>query len=109
MIIGMSRTTGQPVHGVAYLVQCIEDVLTTPLGSRRMRPEYGSSIRQMVDLPMNEGWKSAVQAETVRALSRWIPTFKLSSAQVVSVLNGTISFTVKGQYLGDNVTLQVSA
>ena len=28
-----------------------------------MRPEYGSKLRRMVDMPVSEGWKSAVQAE----------------------------------------------
>ncbi|ASC88752.1 GPW/gp25 family protein, partial [Pseudomonas fragi] len=36
-------------------------------------PEYGSTLRRFVDLPVNEGWKSAVQAEVARALGRWEP------------------------------------
>ncbi|MED5608491.1 GPW/gp25 family protein [Pseudomonas sp. JH-2] len=108
-MIGMDRRTGQPLSGLAHLKQSIEDILSTPLGSRRMRPEYGSRLRRMVDLPVNEGWKSAVQAEAARALRRWEPRISLQSVQVKSVVGGRIVFLLRGQYLGDDLTVEVSA
>lgn len=108
-MIGMDRRTGQPLSGVAHLRQSIEDILGTPLGSRRMRPEYGSRLRRMVDLPVNEGWKSAVQAEVARALGRWEPRLKLQRVQVVAVVGGRVSFVLTGQYLGEGVSLEVTA
>lgn len=106
-MIGMDRRTGQPLSGLAHLKQSIEDILTTPLGSRRMRPEYGSRLRRMVDLPVTEGWKGAVQAEVARAIGRWEPRIRLQSAQVVSVLGGNVTFLLRGVYLGDDVALEV--
>ena len=38
-LIGMSRDSGQALTGIAHLKQSIRDILSTPLGSRRMRPE----------------------------------------------------------------------
>lgn len=108
-MIGMDRETGAPLSGTAHLQQSVGDILTTPLGSRRMRPEYGSKLRRMVDLPVNEGWKSAVQAEVARALGRWEPRLKLQTVRVVSVLNGRITLRLQGIYLGDSVTLEVAA
>lgn len=108
-MIGMDRRTGQPLSGVAHLRQSIEDILGTPLGSRRMRPEYGSRLRRMVDLPVNDGWKSAVQAEVARALGRWEPRLKLQRVQVVAVVGGRVSFALTGQHLGESVTLEVTA
>jgi phage baseplate assembly protein W len=107
-LIGMDRRTGQPLSGVAHLRQSIEDILTTPLGSRRMRPEYGSQLRRYVDLPVNQGWKSAVQAEVARALGRWEPRLKLERVRVVSVLDGQVSLALSGRYLGDDMLLEVS-
>ncbi|MEE2577407.1 phage baseplate protein, partial [Pseudomonas aeruginosa] len=43
-MIGMDRRSGLPLSGLAHLKQSVEDNLTTPLGSRRMRPEYGSKL-----------------------------------------------------------------
>ncbi len=87
-MIGLDRRTGQPLSGVAHLKQSIEDILTTPLGTRRMRPEYGSKLRRLVDLPVNDGWKSAVQAEVARALGRWEPRLRLERVRVVAVMGG---------------------
>ncbi|MUJ04991.1 phage baseplate protein [Pseudomonas aeruginosa] len=108
-MIGLDRRTGQPLSGVAHLKQSIEDILTTPLGTRRMRPEYGSKLRRLVDLPVNDGWKSAVQAEVARALGRWEPRLRLERVRVVAVMGGRIDLELAGMYLGDSVMLEVSA
>ncbi len=108
-MIGMDRRTGQPLSGITHVRQSIEDILGTPLGSRRMRPEYGSNLRRFVDLPVTGGWKSAVQAEVARALLRWEPRLKLQQVQVVAVVAGQISFQLTGQYLGNSAILEVTA
>lgn len=108
-MIGVDRRTGQPLSGIEHLRQSIEDILSTPLGSRRMRPEYGSKLRRFVDLPVNDGWKSAVQAEVARALGRWEPRLKLERVRVVAVVAGQITFQLTGQYLGDSAIVEVTA
>ncbi|MER2097037.1 MAG: GPW/gp25 family protein [Pseudomonas qingdaonensis] len=108
-MIGMSRHGGQTLSGIGHLRQSIEDILTTPLGSRRMRPDYGSKLRRFIDLPVNEGWKSAVQAEVARALTRWEPRLKLQRVRVVAVVGGQISLQLSGQYLGDSQLLEITA
>ncbi|WP_289141156.1 GPW/gp25 family protein [uncultured Pseudomonas sp.] len=108
-MIGMDRRTGKSLSGLDHLRQSIEDILATPLGSRRMRPEYGSRLRRFVDMPVNEGWKSAVQAEVARSLQRWEPRMKLERVQVVAVVGGRIDFKLTGEYLGERQLLEVSA
>lgn len=106
-MIGMDRRTGQALAGIAHLRQSIEDILSTPLGSRRMRPEYGSQLRRYVDLPVNEGWKSAVQAEVARALGRWEPRLQLERVKVIAVIGGQVSMSLRGRYLDADATLEV--
>ena len=106
-MIGLDRRTGQPITGLDHLRQSIGDILTTPIGSRRMRPEYGSKLRRYVDLPVSEGWKSAVQAEVARALGRWEPRLKLDQVRVISVIGGQINLKIAGQYQGEGVLLEV--
>lgn len=108
-MIGVDRRTGQPLSGLDHLKQSIEDILTTPLGSRRMRPDCGSNLRRFVDLPVNDGWKSAVQAEVARALGRWEPRVQLERVKVVSVLDGQIGLELTGQYLGNSAVVEVNA
>jgi phage baseplate assembly protein W len=108
-MIGMDRRTGLPITGIDHLRQSVEDILSTPLGSRRMRPEYGSNLRRFVDLPINEGWKSAVQAEAARALELWEPRVDLRRIKVVSVVDGRIGFEIGVDYLGESRILEASA
>ncbi len=108
-MIGMDRVTGKPLTGLAHLRQSIGDILSTPLGARRMRPEYGSALRRYVDLPVTEGWKGAVQAEAARALGRYEPRVVISSIQAVAVAGGKISFRLTAEYEGERVLLEVAA
>ena len=108
-MLGMDRRTGLSLSGLDHLRQSIEDILTTPIGSRRMRPEYGSRLRRYVDLPVNDGWKSAVQAEVARALGRWEPRFRLERVRVTAVVDGQITMQLTGEYLGDSSVIEVSA
>jgi phage baseplate assembly protein W len=107
-MIGMDRHTGLPISGLEHLRQSIGDILSTPLGSRVMRPEYGSTVRRFVDMPVTEGWKSAVQAEVARALGRWEPRLKLSRVQVLAVLDGRITFRLTGTYRDVSEQLEIT-
>jgi phage baseplate assembly protein W len=107
-MIGMDRHTGQPISGIEHLRQSLGDILGTRLGSRRQRPEYGSKLPSFVDLPVNEGWKSSVQAEAARAIGYWEPRVKLQRVWVVSVLGGKINLGIAGDYRGDRFLFEVS-
>jgi hypothetical protein len=108
-LVGLDRNAGRYLTGVAHLRQSIIDILTTPLGSRLMRPEYGSNLPRMVDLPVNKGWISAVQAEMARSLRRWEPRLKLRRVTVVSVIDGQVNLTIAGDYQGESVLLELVA
>lgn len=40
----MDRATGLAISELAHLRQSMGDILTTPIGSRVMRHEYGSQV-----------------------------------------------------------------
>lgn len=107
-LIGMNRQTGQSMTGIEHLKQSLGDILTTPLGARRMRPEYGSLLPRMVDMPVNKGWISGVQAEIARAIGRWEPRLRLKSIKVESILDGRVALRLEGEYLGDAMILEVT-
>lgn len=108
-LIGMNRETGQPMTGVEHLKQSIKDILTTRKGARRERPEYGSDLPLMVDLPANKGLISAMQAEAARAIGRWEPRIKIDNIRCESIINGTIQFRISGIYDGNPLIFEVSA
>lgn len=108
-LTGMNRDTGQPVSGIEHLRQSLADILSTPIGSRRMRPEYGSNIPRMVDQPVNPGWIATVQSEAARALARWEPRIKLKRVSLISLTDGRPVFRIEGDYIGENQILDVTA
>ena len=107
-LVGMNRLTGAPMTGLDHLRQSIGDILSTRKGTRRERPEYGSDLPRMVDLPVTRGWISAVQAEAARAIERWEPRIRLSRVSVVSIVGGTVTFCIRGTYEGDAIVFEVT-
>jgi len=81
-MIGMSRTTGRALSDSAHLAQSIGDILTTPLGSRVMRREYGSLLPDLIDAPFNDTTRLQAYAATAMALMRWEPRIRLSRVQL---------------------------
>ncbi len=66
---GMSATSGKELEGLDHLKQSIIDILTTPIGSRIMRREYGSRLLELVDRPINRDFSLEIYAaiaDTVR-------------------------------------------
>jgi len=66
-----------------YIRQSVADVLTTPIGSRVMRRDYGSYIPELIDQPLNEITRLKILGATAMALMRWHRRSRLKSAQLV--------------------------
>lgn len=81
-MIGMSARTGRLIEGNAHLAQSIADILTTPIGSRVMRREYGSQLPDLIDWPTNDTTRMQAYAATAMALMRWEPRIRLSRVQL---------------------------
>ncbi len=81
-MIGMSARTGRTVSESAHLAQSIADILTTPIGSRVMRREYGSQLPDLIDAPFNDATRLQAYAATAMALMRWEPRIRLSRVQL---------------------------
>lgn len=48
MTRGMSRDSGKELKGIDHLRQSITDILTTPVGTRVWRRDYGSRLPRLV-------------------------------------------------------------
>ena len=67
MTTGMHTANGRAVSGLAHLRQSVRDILTTPLGSRVMRRDYGSGLFKLIDRPLNGVTLAALYAATADA------------------------------------------
>lgn len=81
-MIGVHATTGQAIEGLAHLGQSIADILTTPLGSRIMRRDYGSLLPELIDQPFNDATRLRLYGATALALMRWEPRIRLIRVQL---------------------------
>ncbi len=107
MAHGMNAETGKVLEGIGHLKQSIQDILTTPIGSRVMRREYGSRLFELVDAPTNQGTLVELYAATAEAIDRWEPRFNLLKVSADVLEPGRISLRLEGEYLpnGQTVTL----
>lgn len=70
-IKGMSRHSGLSVDQTDHILQSLRDILTTPIGSRVMRRDYGSLIPFIIDSPLNNYLLMQLRASVIHALMRW--------------------------------------
>ena len=74
MQTGMSRAPSDGrfdvLEPLEHIRQSILDIVSTPIGTRVMRPEYGSRVPRLVDQPVTKGWKLSVYTAVAEALHR---------------------------------------
>ena len=104
----MNRNTGQPLSGIDHLRQSIIDILTTPVGSRVMRRDYGSRLYELVDAPMNRATLVDIYAATAEALLQWEPRLALKRVRASEITIGKVTLFLEADYLptGKTMTLE---
>lgn len=98
---GMNAADGKRLGGIDHLRQSLRDILTTPIGTRVMRRDYGSRLYELVDAPLNRDTIAQLYAATAEAIRRWEPRFKLSSVRIASSEVGSVELDLTGTYLPD--------
>lgn len=92
---GMNYTTGTVVDDADHIRQSVRDILTTPLGSRLMRRDYGSEIFALIDQPQNGATRLRLMAAAVTALLRWEPRIQINSVDLgVAAVGGGLTITI---------------
>ncbi|HZH44265.1 MAG TPA: GPW/gp25 family protein [Lysobacter sp.] len=81
---GMDARTGRALDGEEHLRQSIADILTTPLGSRVMRRDYGSLLPELIDQPFNGATRTKLYGATATALMRWEPRIRLTRVGITA-------------------------
>lgn len=107
-MIGTDATTGKALGGIDHLRQSIRDILTTPIGTRTMRREYGSRLFALVDAPMSNATLLAIYAAAIEAIERWEPRIKVSGVAASSAAPGRVVLDVTGEYLPNGQQVTVS-
>ncbi|MDC7808795.1 GPW/gp25 family protein [Sphingomonas koreensis] len=95
-MIGMDRATGKRLEGRAHLAQRLADILSTPVGTRIMRLDYGSMLFELVDQPMKALGRLRLFAATAVAITRWEPLFRLTRVDLTFAADGKAVLDLEG-------------
>ncbi|MDC8443759.1 GPW/gp25 family protein [Halomonas aquamarina] len=104
---GINAQTGRSLSGIDHLRQSLRDILTTPIGTRVMRREYGSRLYQLVDAPMNNATLIDLYAAAAEAVARWEPRFKLTRVRAANASPGHVVLDLQGEYLPTGQTINL--
>ena len=75
---GMNVNTGAYIEGVEHLKQSIQDILTTPIGSRVMHRNYGTDLYWLIErLLITE-----IQIAVINALAAYEPKIKILQVEL---------------------------
>lgn len=96
-MIGVDSKTGKHLSGNAHLRQSIIDILTTPIGSRVLRRDYGSSLYDLIDNPQDISTKLKIISATAGALSKWEPRIIIKKVSVTFVEMGAFELSIMAQ------------
>lgn len=105
---GIDANTGKSLSGLEHLRQSIRDILTTPIGSRVLRRQYGSQLFQLIDAPLNRSTVMDLYAATADALTRWEPRFRLTKVTASMPTVGVVVLDLVGVYLPDGQVITLS-
>jgi phage baseplate assembly protein W len=95
---GTDKTTGKHIADIDHLRQSIGDILTTRLGSRVMRRDYGSRLFDLIDAPTNRSTILDIYTATADALEKWEPRIEVIRVTVAEITEGNIFLTINGIY-----------
>jgi len=93
---GVSVHTGKPLSGTEHLRQSITDILTTPIGTRVMRRDYGSRLFDLIDAPSTPGTVIDIYSAAATAIKQWEPRYKVSRIRVAAISVGRLVLDIFG-------------
>lgn len=104
---GTDAKTGKRLSGLSHLRQSIRDILTTPVGSRVMRRDYGSRLFDLIDAPLNPQTLVEIYAATAEALMRWEPRLRVTRVIASAAESGSLAIDLEAIYLPTGEPIQL--
>lgn len=110
---GMNAITGRATDDeVEQIRQSIKTILTTLIGTRLMRREFGSLLPLLIDHPANPANRLRLIAATYMAVVRWEPRVRVDSASVNITADGRVEIDMlarrrSGPRTGQSINLSI--
>ena len=102
---GTNAITGKTLEGIEHVRQSVRDILTTPIGTRVMRRDYGSRLLELLDRPLTPAALTDLYAAAQAALRRWEPRLRVERIRATPAQGdhaaGRVRIDLEGVYLPD--------
>ncbi|WP_046059703.1 GPW/gp25 family protein [Paracidovorax citrulli] len=95
----MDRQTGRAIDATAHIRQSVAVILTTPIGRRIMREEFGSLLPELIDQPDNPATEIRLFAAAAGAIMRWEPRLRVMRVGTSRPAPGSVDITIHAQRL----------
>ncbi|MGG7074596.1 GPW/gp25 family protein [Campylobacter sp. 9BO] len=74
--------------------ESIKDILLTPLGSRVMRPDYGSRIFELIDRKIDDEFRADLAWYVIEAVEKWEKRVKIDEVRLISLDGHSLKFKI---------------
>lgn len=96
---GLNAQTGAVLTDWDHVQQSIRIILTTPIGARVMRRDFGSDLPDLIDSKMIDRNILLIFSASASAINRWEPRFRMKYGAVSAVdATGKIDVEITGTY-----------
>ena len=106
---GMDRHTGKPLSGWAHVAQSIGVILTTFVGERVMRRDFGSDVPAALFKPTDDHNLILTFGAVAEAIEEWEPRFTLTHLAASGGADGHVNLRLDGVFEGETQSVEVSA
>ncbi|MCG5907041.1 GPW/gp25 family protein [Acinetobacter baumannii] len=106
----INKNNGQTLETEEQSIQqSIHDIVSTPIGSRIMRREYGSLIPDLIDQPINDILILKCYSAIYTAILRWEDRINVSQILNTQVKENGLIFDLEGTstVTGQNMNLRI--
>lgn len=108
IILGTHPETGKVISDSREsLMQSIQTILTTPIGTRVLRRDFGCNVFYLLDQPANALTKVKIQAAVADALQKYEPRIRFTAIRVYSIKSGHFILDIEGYRVTNNQYLKL--
>lgn len=106
----ISKDNGKIISYINQIRQSISDILTTPIGSRVMRRDYGSLLPELIDRPIDDVLILQCYSAIYSAILMWENRVIIEAISIGQVRQGTLEVRLYAHLdeLGTDGVLDVS-
>ena len=104
----MSRIDGSELSEQEHILQSLEDITTTPIGTRIMRRDYGTQLADLIDQPISEALYLKIYSTLYVAYLRWEDRIDISQIQVAEIQNGQLVLDITGFLKTNGMEMNIS-